>query len=152
MVQEWWTSTNNIEDWITSKKIMLSVWWDWKGVVVFELLPRNRPINLDVYCRQQQIERSCQRKTNRILLLQITFSLDIYCMQLLPWPKIGGGGLWPEFNLFLDLWILKASALITIHQLYVHKFIRLQKWDYCHIFLLCYTLMKDGHWFLWNWS
>ena len=34
------------------KKIMLSIWWDWKGVVVFELLPRNQTINLDVYCRQ----------------------------------------------------------------------------------------------------
>ena len=31
---------------------MLSVWWDWKGVVFFELLPRNQTINSDVYCRQ----------------------------------------------------------------------------------------------------
>ena len=31
---------------------MLSVWWDWKGVVYFELLPRNQTINLDVYCQQ----------------------------------------------------------------------------------------------------
>ena len=30
------------------KKIMLSVWWDWKGVIFFELLPRNQTINLDV--------------------------------------------------------------------------------------------------------
>ena len=34
------------------KKVMLSVWWDWKGVVFFELLPRNQSINSDVYCRQ----------------------------------------------------------------------------------------------------
>ena len=34
------------------KKIVLSVWWDWKGVVFFELLPRNQTINLDVDCRQ----------------------------------------------------------------------------------------------------
>lgn len=34
------------------KKIMLSVWWDWKGVVYFELLPRNQTINSDVHCRQ----------------------------------------------------------------------------------------------------
>ena len=33
-------------------KIMLFVWWDWKGMVVFELLPRNETINFDVYCRQ----------------------------------------------------------------------------------------------------
>ena len=31
---------------------MLSVWWNWKGVVFFELLPRNQTINSDVYCRQ----------------------------------------------------------------------------------------------------
>jgi len=31
---------------------MLSVWWNWKGVVHFELLGRNETINSDVYCRQ----------------------------------------------------------------------------------------------------
>ena len=34
------------------KKIILSVWWDWKGVVFFELLPRNQTINSDFYRRQ----------------------------------------------------------------------------------------------------
>ena len=37
---------------LQQKNIMLSVWWGWKGVVFFELLPRNQTINLDVYCRQ----------------------------------------------------------------------------------------------------
>jgi len=31
---------------------MLSVWWDYKGVVYFELLSRNQTINSDVYCLQ----------------------------------------------------------------------------------------------------
>ena len=31
---------------------MLSVWWDFKGIVYFELLPRNQTINSNVYCRQ----------------------------------------------------------------------------------------------------
>ena len=31
---------------------MLFVWWDWEGVVFFELLPKNHTINSDVYCRQ----------------------------------------------------------------------------------------------------
>lgn len=31
---------------------MLSIWWDWNGVVYFELLPRNVTINSDVYCQQ----------------------------------------------------------------------------------------------------
>lgn len=34
------------------KKVMLSVWWDYKGIVYFELLPKNQTINSDVYCRQ----------------------------------------------------------------------------------------------------
>ena len=34
------------------KKIMLSIWWDWKGVVFYALLPRNQRINSDIYCRQ----------------------------------------------------------------------------------------------------
>ena len=30
----------------------LSVWWNWKSLVFFHLLPRNQTINSDVYCRQ----------------------------------------------------------------------------------------------------
>ncbi|XP_014473025.1 PREDICTED: histone-lysine N-methyltransferase SETMAR-like [Dinoponera quadriceps] len=37
---------------IHQKKILLSIWWDWKGMVFFYLLPRNRTINTDVYCQQ----------------------------------------------------------------------------------------------------
>lgn len=37
---------------IHQRKVMLSVWWNWKGVVHFELLGRNETINSDVYCRQ----------------------------------------------------------------------------------------------------
>ena len=37
---------------IHQKKVMLSVWWDFKGIVYFELLPRNQTINSNVYCRQ----------------------------------------------------------------------------------------------------
>ncbi|XP_076381130.1 histone-lysine N-methyltransferase SETMAR-like [Megalopta genalis] len=34
------------------KMIMLSIWWDYKGVVYFEVLPSNQTINSDVYCQQ----------------------------------------------------------------------------------------------------
>ena len=34
------------------KKVMLSVWWDFKGVVHFELLPKNVTINSAVCCHQ----------------------------------------------------------------------------------------------------
>ena len=31
---------------------MLSVWWDFNGIVYFEILPDNTTINSDVYCNQ----------------------------------------------------------------------------------------------------
>jgi len=37
---------------IHQRMIMLSVWWDRKGVMFFEFLPRNQTINSNVYCRQ----------------------------------------------------------------------------------------------------
>ena len=37
---------------IHQKKVMLSVWWDYKGIVYFELLPPNRTINSDVSIEQ----------------------------------------------------------------------------------------------------
>ena len=45
-----------------SLKVMLSVWWDSEGVILYELLPKNTTITADVYCAQldrlaAQIER-----------------------------------------------------------------------------------------------
>ena len=37
---------------IHQKEVMLSVWWHFKGIVYFELLPRNQTIHLNVYYRQ----------------------------------------------------------------------------------------------------
>ena len=37
---------------IHQKKVMLRVWWDFEGIVYFELLPRNQTINSNVYCGQ----------------------------------------------------------------------------------------------------
>lgn len=34
------------------KKIMLSVWWDYKGVIHYELLPSGKTIDSTVYCSQ----------------------------------------------------------------------------------------------------
>ena len=41
-------STSKAE--IHQKKVMLSVRWDFKGIVYFELLPRNQTINSNVEC------------------------------------------------------------------------------------------------------
>ena len=37
---------------IHQTKVVLNVWWDFKGIVHFELLPRNQTISSNVYCRQ----------------------------------------------------------------------------------------------------
>ena len=37
---------------IHQQKVMLSVWWNFKGIVFFELLPNNATINSKVYCHQ----------------------------------------------------------------------------------------------------
>lgn len=37
---------------IHQKKVMLSVWWDYKGIIFFELLPDNSTIDSKVYCNQ----------------------------------------------------------------------------------------------------
>ena len=42
---------------------MLSVWWDFKGIVYFELLPRNQTINSHVYCRQlMKLDKEIEEK------------------------------------------------------------------------------------------
>lgn len=42
---------------IRQRKVTLSIWWDWKGIVFFELLPRDETINSSVY-RRQLVESS----------------------------------------------------------------------------------------------
>ena len=34
------------------KKLTLCIWWDWKGVLYFVLLPENQMINSNKYCSQ----------------------------------------------------------------------------------------------------
>ena len=34
------------------KKVMLCIWWDWKGVLYYELLPENQTINSNKHCSQ----------------------------------------------------------------------------------------------------
>lgn len=55
------------------KKIMLSVFWDYKGVIWFELLPPNTIVNAELYCTQLQKLadkfRELRPERNRALLL-----------------------------------------------------------------------------------
>ena len=42
---------------------MLSVWWDFKGIFYFELLPKNQTINSNVYCRQlMKLDKEIKKK------------------------------------------------------------------------------------------
>ena len=37
---------------LNPNKVMLCIWWDWKGVLYYELLPENQTINSNKYCSQ----------------------------------------------------------------------------------------------------
>ncbi|KAG6800714.1 Ammar1 transposase [Apis mellifera caucasica] len=55
---------------IHRKKVLLSVWWDCKGIIYFELLPSNRTINSVVYIEQltklnNAVEEKRPELTNR---------------------------------------------------------------------------------------
>ena len=46
---------------------MLSIWWDWKGILYFELLRAGKTINSDVYCQQlDKLKTEIEKKTPRI--------------------------------------------------------------------------------------
>ena len=46
------------------KKVMLSIWWDWKGILYYKLLPPNKMINLDIYCEQLENFKKIIEKKN----------------------------------------------------------------------------------------
>ena len=49
------------------KKVLLSIWWDWKGVIFYELLPQGETINSSKYCHQlDQLKAAIAKKTARI--------------------------------------------------------------------------------------
>ncbi|GBP70079.1 Mariner Mos1 transposase [Eumeta japonica] len=37
---------------LTRNKLMLCVWWDWKGIIHYEFLPPGKTIKSDLYCQQ----------------------------------------------------------------------------------------------------
>ncbi|GFV91139.1 mariner Mos1 transposase [Trichonephila clavipes] len=37
---------------ITTRKVLLCIWWDWKGIIYYELLPYGQTLNSDLYCQQ----------------------------------------------------------------------------------------------------
>ena len=46
---------------------MLSVWWDFRGIVYFKLLPRNQTINSNGYCRQlMKLDKEIKEKRQEL--------------------------------------------------------------------------------------
>ncbi|GFY35661.1 mariner Mos1 transposase [Trichonephila clavipes] len=37
---------------LTSKKVLLCIWWDWKGIIYYELLPYGQTLISDLYSQQ----------------------------------------------------------------------------------------------------
>lgn len=53
---------------ITPNKVMLCIWWDFKGVVYYELLPKNETINKEKYCQQlDNLKKSIAEKRPELL-------------------------------------------------------------------------------------
>ena len=59
------------------KKVILCIWWDWKGVLYYELLPENQMLNSSKYCSQLDqlkaaLDERCPELVNRkcIIFLQ----------------------------------------------------------------------------------
>ena len=49
------------------KKVMLCTWWDWKGVLFYEVLPENQIINFSKYCvHVDQQKTAIQQKKSEI--------------------------------------------------------------------------------------
>jgi len=81
---EKWTIYNNVErkrSWgkrnelplaipkadLHPKKVMLCVWWDWKGILYYELLPNNETINSEKYCFQlDELKTAIEQKRPEI--------------------------------------------------------------------------------------
>lgn len=46
-----------------SKKVLLCIWWDWKGVIYYDLLPSGQTINATRYCAQlEELKEAVLRK------------------------------------------------------------------------------------------
>ncbi|GFV56501.1 mariner transposase [Trichonephila clavipes] len=35
-----------------TRKVLLCIWWDWKGITYYELLPNGQTLNSNPYCQQ----------------------------------------------------------------------------------------------------
>lgn len=48
---------------LTQKKVLLSVWWDYQGIIHYELLPPGQTINSSLYCQQLvRLQQAIEKK------------------------------------------------------------------------------------------
>jgi len=56
-----------------TKKVMLYMWWNWKGVLQYDRLLENRTINSDKYCSQlDRLKATLNKKVSRISQQKMT--------------------------------------------------------------------------------
>jgi len=79
------------------KKVMLCIWWDWKGIVYYELLSHNQTINSDKYCSQLDrlkaaIDEKRPELVNRkgVVFHQTTPDLTSRCILGKNWYNLAG--------------------------------------------------------------
>ena len=70
MGQAKWTTTNTPKAGLHPKKVMLCIWWYWKGVLYYKLLLENQRINSNKYCSQLDqlkaaLNKKCPELVNR---------------------------------------------------------------------------------------
>ncbi|GFX01378.1 histone-lysine N-methyltransferase SETMAR [Trichonephila clavipes] len=52
---------------LTSKKVLLCIWYAWKGIIYYELLPYGQTLNSEIYCQQlDRLKLVTDRTTARI--------------------------------------------------------------------------------------
>ena len=108
--KRWWSKRNEPppttpKAGLHPKKVMLCIWWDWKGVLYYELLPGNQAINSNKYCSQlDQLKVSLDEKLPELVnRKRITFHQD---------------NARPHVSLMTRQKLLHLGWEVPIHQLY----------------------------------
>ncbi|GBP14213.1 Mariner Mos1 transposase [Eumeta japonica] len=53
---------------LTGNKIMVCVWWDWKGIIYYELLLPGKTINSDLYYQQMmKLKQEVKKKRSDLI-------------------------------------------------------------------------------------
>ena len=161
--QATWTSSNNVKSWYSSKEVLLSVWWDYKGIVYFELLPPNRTINSVVYIEQltklnNAIEEKRPELTNRkgvvfhhdnarphtsLVTRQKLLELG---WDILPHPPYSLDLALFDWSFCFDLyktpWMVKISIMMMISNRIWFNFLLIETRSFMNVGLWC--CLKDG--------